>query len=243
MRIHLKKPLAAAVAVTALSAAMVQAEVVGKVEVASSYLFRGLDKGSPQVSGSVDYVSSRGLYVGVWASNTSLGADADIENNYYLGFSGGDKLEFDLGLIQYRYPNASADDAGTAAIPAVTYNSEVYLILGTDAVGFEVWAGVGDWHMEGADNVSDKDIYYAITLGGRESFTIPIDFVFGYNDVDTATTQVAQVPGATVVGDYGFVDIGYKVTDNLELVASQVLDAPGTDMDDLKLVVSYRIKL
>jgi uncharacterized protein (TIGR02001 family) len=98
--------------------------LTGNVSLVSDYRFRGISQTfkEPAIQGGFDYSHSSGFYAGTWASNV-YGNGAAIGNPIYQGasmewdFYGGYKFEraglgFDLGLLQYYYPN------GQMAVPA-----------------------------------------------------------------------------------------------------------------------------
>lgn len=77
----------------------------------SNYVWRGMTqtKDSPAVQGGVD-LSYMGFYAGTWGSNVDFGAndnnslELDIYGGYAGEFAG---LGYDVGYIQYVYPNKS----------------------------------------------------------------------------------------------------------------------------------------
>lgn len=84
--------------------------VSANMAITSNYIFRGmtLSNNSPAIQGGVD-LEYKGLYVGVWGSNVELG---DTKNSLEADFYGGYKSElagigFDIGAIEYSYPNMS----------------------------------------------------------------------------------------------------------------------------------------
>jgi uncharacterized protein (TIGR02001 family) len=85
--------------------------LTGNVTVASEYISRGigLSNRKPAIQGGLDYVHHSGLYVGTWASSTTIlsdqGASSSLEWDLYAGYkrTAGD-LGFDAGVLYFYYP-------------------------------------------------------------------------------------------------------------------------------------------
>ncbi len=84
--------------------------VSANMAVTSNYIWRGMTQSnnSPAVQGGVD-LEYKGLYLGTWGSNVDFG---DTKNSLEADFYGGYKRElygigFDIGAVQYAYPNMS----------------------------------------------------------------------------------------------------------------------------------------
>ena len=78
---------------------------------ASDYVWRGLSQtnGSAAISGGLEFVSDKNLYVGGWVSNTKQGSSGvnSSEFDLYIGISGENQgTGYDFGVIQYRYPQS-----------------------------------------------------------------------------------------------------------------------------------------
>ena len=91
------------------------ADLSFNVGAVSDYRFRGISQTrlKPALQGGLDF-SSGGFYLGAWASNVKWikdwEGDAGIELDLYGGYKGQiikDTLSYDVGLLQYLYPNAS----------------------------------------------------------------------------------------------------------------------------------------
>lgn len=88
------------------------------VGVASEYVFRGISQSAedPALQGGAD-VTCGMFYAGLWASSLDfdapgsppgIGADAEVEIDYYAGFKPTwGRFNFDFGVIYYSYPGAS----------------------------------------------------------------------------------------------------------------------------------------
>jgi uncharacterized protein (TIGR02001 family) len=83
------------------------------VALVSDYTFRGVSQTfrQPALQGGFDYAHASGVYLGVWSSNVSgysySGGSQEVD--FYGGYKGkvSDDLNYDIGLLQYYYPNAA----------------------------------------------------------------------------------------------------------------------------------------
>ncbi len=109
--------LAATLAITALPAvshAQAASPLSFNVSLTSDYRYRGISQTrlKPALQGGVDYALPAGFYVGAWGSTIKwikdAGGDAPVELDLYGGYKGeiAKDLSFDVGLLQYLYPNA-----------------------------------------------------------------------------------------------------------------------------------------
>jgi uncharacterized protein (TIGR02001 family) len=92
------------------AAGVANAEVSSTWTLTNDYDFRGFSQSAtdPAVQGSIDFAADSGFYVGAWASNVDFGdADVDYEVDVYAGFSGGETLLWDAGIVYYAYPDDS----------------------------------------------------------------------------------------------------------------------------------------
>ncbi len=93
------------------SASAAQADLSGTATPITDYDFRGVTQSAqdPALQASMDWAAGNGLYLGAWASNVDFGDsfDADVEVDFYGGFTGGDAVTWDLGVIYYSYPGES----------------------------------------------------------------------------------------------------------------------------------------
>jgi uncharacterized protein (TIGR02001 family) len=95
-----------------------QAGASGNINVVSKYVLRGIttpvsESDRPALQGGFDYAHESGAYAGWWASSLDYTYSNDgsstsgngVENDFYIGYAGGDAKEFnyDVGLIQYLY--------------------------------------------------------------------------------------------------------------------------------------------
>jgi len=82
------------------------------VGVASDYVWRGTTQtdGQAAVSGGIEFVDYKYMYIGSWISNTSQGTKGSnsSEVDLYVGVSGKqDDTGFDVGFISYQYQQSS----------------------------------------------------------------------------------------------------------------------------------------
>ncbi|HEX5420234.1 MAG TPA: TorF family putative porin [Gammaproteobacteria bacterium] len=109
--------LYAALAILAFeSAGAAAGSLSGNAAVTNNYLWRGLTQteNSAAVSGGLDYAAENGFYAGTWVSNVHF-APSDpfsYENDLYFGYSGGERLKYDVGYIYYNYDAAASADFG-----------------------------------------------------------------------------------------------------------------------------------
>ncbi|MFT7003421.1 MAG: hypothetical protein ACJAWW_000768 [Sulfurimonas sp.] len=180
----IKLSLAAALAVTMgyseLSAAEV--EVSANVAMTSNYVWRGMTQtsNSPAVQGGFD-LGYEGFYLGTWGSNIDFGDDrASLEADLYLGYANEvEKFSYDVGIIQFMYPNETDK-----------YNfAEAYISLGYD---FDVVA-VGAAYYQGID--TDVDDWepgnaWEVSLSVPLPMDISLDGTYGnYDDSMTSSSD------------------------------------------------------
>lgn len=95
-------------AALALGATVSRADISFTPTVVSDYDFRGISLSArgPAVQGELDVSASNGLKGYVWASNTDIGVPGlGTEIDYLVGWSGGEKLVWDVGVVYYSYPS------------------------------------------------------------------------------------------------------------------------------------------
>ena len=162
------KPIALATAVSIASMAgmisTAQAEITGNVGVVSQYIFRGgVENDSPSVQGGLDWAGDSGVYVGYWGSNLGYGDDGSngFENDFYVGWGGGEGFTWDVGFLYYYYLNV--DDANTPEL----YGSIGFgpVKLGTTyALDDSIWTNKGDMYWTLA---AEGEVAGGFTLGAK----------------------------------------------------------------------------
>lgn len=170
--------------ITALLATSIFAEaeksgvsVSANMALTSNYVWRGMTqtKDSPAIQGGVDleYV---GLYVGVWGSNVEFGDGKNsLEADVYAGYTG--ELEgvgFDIGAIEYIYPNMSDE-----------YNfAEIYFGLSKEWEKF----GLSAKYSVGIETDElDPEDYWEV--GASVKLPYEIGFSASYGDYDNIGTN------------------------------------------------------
>ena len=95
------------IAVTAQAAITFDGEFKGNVAATSTYMWRGVPQSDDAaIQGGIDYADQSGLHFGAWTSNISNGSELDL----IFGYAGNtNNIDFDAGLILYRYPQADGD--------------------------------------------------------------------------------------------------------------------------------------
>ena len=137
----------------------------GNIGVVSQYIFRGgVENENPSVQGGLDWAADNGFYVGYWGSNIGY-SDEDsnnaVENDFYLGWGGGDQFNWDIGFLYYAYLNLS--DANTPEL----YGSIGWgpLSLGTTyTLDDSVWTNKGDMYWTLA---AEGEVGSGFTLGAK----------------------------------------------------------------------------
>jgi len=96
-------------------------EVSANVAMTSNYIWRGMTQSanSSAVQGGFDLAYDN-FYAGTWGSNVDFGAtdNSSMEMDFYAGYANTFyDVDYDLGYIQYAYPNeAKADNFGEAYV-------------------------------------------------------------------------------------------------------------------------------
>jgi uncharacterized protein (TIGR02001 family) len=84
-----------------------QADTSYNVSVASDYFWRGMSQnaGNVAVAAGVDYNHESGFYAGAWASEVDYDDTANVEYDFYAGYTTDltDDMSIDLGVIQYNF--------------------------------------------------------------------------------------------------------------------------------------------
>lgn len=207
-----------------LAPALSFAEISGSFDLASQYLWRGQQLfGGGEISGSLDYHHSSGLYAGVWTSSENSRSEYDTYGGF--GGSAGD-LSYDLSYIAYNY---SGSFTGPSAMDTGNFQ-EAHVGGSYKGFGADAYIGVGKYgHDTAAGKAPDNnDNYYDLSYSlDKVSATV------GYYDFDAKDA------------DYGHLDLGYQLTDNVSFTVSKIVyqQKDNTYNDDLQFVASYSFKL
>jgi uncharacterized protein (TIGR02001 family) len=147
----------------------------------SDYVFRGVTQTEedPAIQGSFDISHEGGLYAGIWASNVDFGAgdDANIEIDYYAGFSStlfGETLNYDIGGAYYSYPGVDA---------SLNYEyPEFYLLVSHDFKPISAETGI--YYAPDSFGSSGPAFYYFGKLGTSLPYHFNLSGQVGYQEVD-----------------------------------------------------------
>jgi uncharacterized protein (TIGR02001 family) len=167
----IKLSLAAALAVTIAHAETSDIGVSANMALTTNYVWRGMSQTSnaPAIQGGID-LDYNGFYLGTWGSNVDFASSLELD--IYAGYAGNiEGFNYDIGAIQYMYPNDT--DANNFA--------EAYLGLGYDFDGFGVGA---KYYMGISTNDADPDDAWEITASADIVEGFSIDGLYG--DYDTA---------------------------------------------------------
>ena len=88
-------------------------DLSANISVLSDYRFRGVSRTDNDfaVQGNVDWYHASGLYSGVFASNIDDRNGADVETNFYAGYSTEHNgLTYDVGATVYYFPGGTNTD-------------------------------------------------------------------------------------------------------------------------------------
>ena len=179
-------------------------EVSANVAMTSDYIWRGMTQSgnAPAIQGGFD-TSFKGLYAGVWASNVDFGKEdkATTEFDIYLGYSNNiSNLTYDIGFIQYAYPNVTDETNFGEAVLSLEYDFKVLSInakyyLGVDTNDVEDVED--DWEPENnAEFGISIPLPLAITIDGTygqydekgDYYSASISRTFGKLDFSLAYT-------------------------------------------------------
>lgn len=153
--------------------------ISANMAVTSNYVWRGMtqNRNSPALQGGVDF-GYKGAYLGVWGSNIEFGDDkASLEADFYGGYKNEIAgIGFDIGAIDYVYPNMSQE-----------YNfAEVYFGLSKE---WELF-GVRAKYSKGVEtNDLDPEDYFE--AGGFAKLPYELVFDASYGDYSTIGTNYA----------------------------------------------------
>ncbi|WP_295492218.1 TorF family putative porin [Sphingorhabdus sp. EL138] len=133
--------------------------VSGGAALVSDYRFRGVslsDKGFA-IQPYLTVKHESGLYVGAWGSNIADNAGDDLELDLYAGFSGGDKLTYDIGATYYVYP-------GVSSVNYVEFTGKLGSTFGPATLGVQLS------YVPSQDNTGNDDNIY---LGSNATIAVP----------------------------------------------------------------------
>lgn len=112
--------------------------VSANVAMTSNYIWRGMTQtdNSPAIQGGFD-LDYKGIYVGVWGSNVKFG-DASMEFDAYAGYTNEIfGIGYDLGYIQYAYPNDTKNLNFGEAYVGLSYDFKILEINAKYSAGVD----------------------------------------------------------------------------------------------------------
>lgn len=217
----LTKAVAIASMMTAgvIAAPTATAEVSASVDLATAYLFRGvnLNKNAPLISASLGYEHESGLYTNIWAGGADGSTDTGTEYDIAVGFAKEfGEVGVDVGYVTYIYPTSTADGFNDFA--------EYYVGVSYSGFGLSVTKLV--------DPGKDEDYEYIALDGGYGDFSALV----GYMNAEADDSN------------YAHIDVSYAHTENLSFTASKVVDADVEEDDggmdqSIKFVASYSLPI
>ncbi|WP_458729868.1 TorF family putative porin [Pseudomonas brenneri] len=205
---------ASAVTVSSFAAAETVKSPIGDFDVSmnaaltTDYIYRGVSQtqGKGAIQGGLDVAHDSGLYVGTWASNVDFiaadGNDANVEFDYYLGFTNNitDDISYDLGWIKYNYPGATAANY-----------SEYYGSL--TAYGFKVGAAYSDdFAMFGSNGLADDNTTLYTYIGYDYTLPYEIGLALQYGNYDFKDNIFLNSAGVGKEDSYNDWSIGLTKT-------------------------------
>ena len=113
-------------------------EVSTNVALTSNYVWRGMTQtgNAPAIQGGID-ASYKGLYIGLWASSYES-TDASSEFDVYFGYSSEiGALSYDIGFIEYMYPNSSDESNQGEAYLNIGYDFDILSVSATYYMGID----------------------------------------------------------------------------------------------------------
>lgn len=202
-------------------------EFSANVALTTDYVFRGYTQSDEEaaLSGGFD-ASYKMFYAGVWASSIDFGdGSADLEIDLYAGLKHKfDKIEVDVGVIYYAYPDAN--DAA-AEYDLVEFKLGLSGDL-TDNIGLSGTVYYTDEGFAKAGPVTTWEGGVSVALGTYSGFSPSFTGTIGYVDVDdnSAASYTYWNAGIEVgLSEKFTLDLRYWDTDVPDAAAKNVADA------------------
>ncbi len=166
-------------------------EISANLAITSNYIWRGMTQthNSPAVQGGID-LGYKGFYLGTWGSNVEFGnTNNNLEADFYAGYASEIAgIEFDVGIIQYAYPNDST---------ALNFE-EAYIGLSKDFGGF----GINGKYSFGLNDAPDD-----FEVGASVDLPAGFGLAASYGDYDTYGTRYS-VSVSKALGNFEL-SVGY----------------------------------
>ena len=148
------------------------ADLSSTVTFVSDYRYHGISQtaGDPAVQASIDASFDNGIYLGAWGSNVDFGDDANLEVDYYVGYS--NELEsgigYNLTALYYTYPGYEAAD-----IDYVEFSS------GVSFKGFSVYYNYADDYVNTGESGQYLSLDFTHEIIDNVSFNAHVGHSFG----------------------------------------------------------------
>ena len=157
------------IATTAFAEEKSDIGISANIAMTSNYVWRGMTQSdnSPAIQGGFD-LDYKGIYAGVWGSNIKFDeSDANMEFDAYVGYE--DEIYgfgYDVGYVQYAYPNDSkALNLGEAYL-GLSYDFHSFELNAKYSLGVQTDDTKADDCIEGGVSISlPMDISFDATLG------------------------------------------------------------------------------
>jgi uncharacterized protein (TIGR02001 family) len=159
--------------------------VSANMSITSNYVWRGMTQShnSAAVQGGVD-LDYKGLYVGVWGSNVDFSDDKNsLEADLYAGYTGElEGIGFDIGAIQYIYPNMSDEYNFAEVYFGLSKEWEKFGLSAKYSVGIETDDLNPDY-----DNIGTN---YSVGLNKSfEKFDLSVAYIDFNHDTDSSADE------------------------------------------------------
>lgn len=219
--------LAGSVIAASLGSGTVLAEVTANVAATSNYIWRGITQSADlsAVSGGVDYTQASGFYAGGWTSSL---ASSQYELDLYAGYRGTHKaVDFDVGLIQYRYP------VGDDKLDFMELQGKVM---------YQIYTFTLATMLTHENSAADEDAIYMAVNAEKEVNGMMLGAVIGRASGD-------DLKNNPDIGDE-YIHYGVSASkDNITLaleknnLGSDLVNNPGNNLGDLRVTVTWSMEI
>ena len=196
------------------------ASIEANVGITTDYLWRGMTQNAEDtsLSGGIDLSTDSGFYAGTWVGDVNWDG-ASYELDLYGGYAGeAGALAYDVGYIQYMYPNKTTDaDFG-----------EVYVTLGTGPVSVSYYYEVDndDGSVDSGDNT-----YLSLDYSTDLTEDWGLSLHYGIYDIESIDDEQIDMSLTLSKGDFSLSIVETDDMDPTEL----------PDDQDTRAVISYGI--
>ena len=220
-----KSALAAVLATGTMFTTVSQAaSIEANVGFTTDYLWRGMTQNAEDssFSGGIDISTDSGFYAGTWVGDINWDG-ASYELDVYGGYAGeAGALAYDVGYIQYMYPNKTTDaDFG-----------EVYVTLGTGPVSVSYYYEVDndDGSVDSGDNTY-LSFDYGMDLGDDWGLSLH----YGIYEIDGNPASYDEQIDMSLTLSKGDFSLSVVETDDMNPDPTNGLP----DDQDTRAVISY----